>query len=351
MNAVVASPAPLVPGVFENVPMAEYLRMPAVSAHILKVLLDRCPAAARYESWLNPNPEIDGDDDDDNDAKRAGTIAHSGLLEGNFNFVAVIDPRDHPNEKGLGYAKGWTNKSIKEARDRAIGAGKTPVLLKNFRKIEEMVAAARAYLTTVEDPAIRDAFRPDAGQSEVTMVWEEGGSSVRDLPGVEPAPQGTLCRMRPDRVTNDRRIVLDYKTTTGSAEPDAWSRTQLWKMGYYTSACFYKRGFMELFDIDPFYGWLVQEQKRPYLCSLIGLENEAIELGHVKVAYAMEIWKECCRRNQWPAYPTQVCYPELPPWEWGRFQDMRGNRNQDRDQTRDGRQKAALDAVVDALPG
>ena len=42
------------PGIYPGLPMAEYLAIPALSAGILRTLVDRCPRAAWYESWLNP---------------------------------------------------------------------------------------------------------------------------------------------------------------------------------------------------------------------------------------------------------------------------------------------------------
>ena len=54
----------------------------------------------------------------------AGTVAHAILLEGNSDVVTIIDPTNHPAEKTGNIPDGWTNKSIRAARDSARASGK-----------------------------------------------------------------------------------------------------------------------------------------------------------------------------------------------------------------------------------
>ena len=49
----------MTPGIRPGLAMAEYLAAPAVSASLVKKILDECPAAAWFSSYLNPNPETD----------------------------------------------------------------------------------------------------------------------------------------------------------------------------------------------------------------------------------------------------------------------------------------------------
>ncbi len=87
------------------------------------------------------------------------------------------------------------------------------------------------------------------------------------------------------------------------------------KMGYYTSAAFYQRGIKALCGEAPAYVWLVQEQDPPFLCSLVGLDPHGADLGARKIESGLAIWRACELAGQWPAYPTRVCYPEIPQWE------------------------------------
>jgi hypothetical protein len=47
------------PGIYPGLSMAEYLAMPALSASLLQTMLEECPAAAWFDSWLNPKPRVD----------------------------------------------------------------------------------------------------------------------------------------------------------------------------------------------------------------------------------------------------------------------------------------------------
>jgi hypothetical protein len=289
-------------GMHFDVSMHDYLTMPAVSASLLKAMYTRCPRAAWFESWLNPKYEPDLS----SKAQNAGSIAHCILLEGSTESVAVIDPRDYPGKKG-GIPVGWTTDAIKEARDNAIAAGKIPIFPDHMVEIEAMVDAARDFLDSVknDEPAIYAAFQPDGGQSETTIVWNEGK---------------TLCRIRPDRISSDRKLIVDYKTGGTSAEPDQWGRTQMIRMAYYVSASFYKRGVEATFNVSPAYVYLVQQQDAPYLCSLVGVDPHAFDLGARIIDQALRQWQECEASGKWPGYPTHICYPEIPSWEDARHE-------------------------------
>jgi hypothetical protein len=284
------------PGIYPGLPMADYLTAPAVSASVLKTLLDECPAKAWHESWLNPSPSpkeaTDGTD--------KGEVAHEIFLLGSESCVAVIDPDDHPAEKTHEIPKGWTNKSIRTARDEARLAGKIPILAHKMTEIRVMVDAAHSFIAGLRDtePAIWQMFQPDGGDSELTIVAHEGD---------------TLCRIRPDRISKDRMLVGHYKTTGTSAEPDRWGRTQF--LEYYFGAAFYRRIIRTMFGVPSEPVYLVQETAEPYLCSLIGCDPHSMELGASKVAAGLAEWQRCAKNGRWPGYPNRTVYPEIPVWE------------------------------------
>jgi len=280
------------PGVYPNLPMSEYLAIPALSGGVLTTLVQDCPLAAWTDSYLNPNREQSHNMDAD-----IGSVAHKLLLEKSAEGIEVIDPADHPNEKGGGYAQGWTNKSIKAAREQARLAGKIPMLIDAMTDAAEMAATANTFIAGA-DIAVCRAFSQNLGESETTIVWREG-----DL----------LCRIRPDRLSADRRLCVSYKTTPGSANPHRWSRSQL--LDYYVGEAFYQRGIAEVFDEVSSHVFLVQETKKPYLCSLIGLSPAWMELGARKVRHGMHEWRNCLASGVWPGYGGGVAYPDVPVWE------------------------------------
>lgn len=294
------------PGVYLGLTMAQYLAIPALSAGVIRTLLDRCPAAARHGSWLNPDLEPD-----DTDGTDTGSVAHSILLEGSEACCQIFDPADYPNVSGGGVATGWTNKAIKEARAQSRAAGKIPMLAGSMAEVRTMVGAAREFVESLRtsEPAIYAAFQTAGGKSEVTMVWQEGE---------------TLCKLRADRIAADNGVVIDYKTSAMSVEPDRWGRTQLVSMGYYVGASWYRRGVRALTGVDPAYVFLCQETDAPYLCSLVGLDPAGMELGDEKVGAGLREWQRCVTNNAWPGYANRVCYPEIPVWERMRWDERNG---------------------------
>lgn len=287
------------PGIHPGIPMRAYHALPAVNAGLLRTIVERCPAAAFCDSWLNESTRLE---EQPNATLDKGAIAHALLLEGDDSRVAVIDPMAHPAKTTGAIPEGWTNQSIRAARDRAYAEGKLPILKPAMEEIVAMVRAAREFIDKLreEEPAIWRAFQPDGGESEVTMLWDE---------------DGTLCRIRPDRINCERNLVVDYKSTDGSAEPSTWGRAQLIRMGFYQSAAFYRRGIRKLCGTDCDYVFLVQETSYPYLCSLVGVDSSGFALGAAKVDYGLTLWKKCARVGVWPHYPPRVVFVELPPWE------------------------------------
>jgi hypothetical protein len=284
-------------GTHLRLPMRDYLAVPALSSGILVELEERCPRAAWHKSYLNPKRQAG-----DTALTDCGSIAHSILLEGDESGCCVIDPNDHPAEKTGNIPDGWTNKSIRTARDAARLAGKIPVIKGDMAQIRSMVDAARAYIDTlqVEQPDVWAAFQPDGGESEVTMIWDEGG--VR-------------CKARHDRISSDRRVTINAKFCSSSAEPNAWARMQMVRYGHHIGAAFYRRAVRALCrGVEPAAYFLVVEMEPPHLCSLIGVDPHWLELGNQAVQRSLTTWQQCLARGHWPAYAARAAYPEVPGW-------------------------------------
>lgn len=279
----------LVPGIYD-MPMAEYLALPALSSGMCQKLLAQSPLHAWIDSAFNPNRE-----QDNSKVADIGTTMHDLLLGGEGKIV-VINPQDHPTEKDGKFASGWTNKSIRAARDKAYAAGKTPILLAAHQKVELAVNAAREYVAHSE---ISGVF--DSGKAEQTIIWEENG---------------VLCKARPDWLTADCRVCLSYKTTSGTAEPNSWIRTQL--PSYDVSTIFYSRAVASLGVVAQIVH-LVQEQSDPFACSLIALAPSFEQLASRKLDTAIALWADCSSKNHWPAYPSRVCWAEPLPWQENQF--------------------------------
>jgi hypothetical protein len=214
------------------------------------------------------------------------------LLERRSDAIVVVDAPD------------WRTKAAKEQRDAAQAAGCFAVLAHQHTAIVEMVKAAKAF---VESSELGDILT--TGTAEQTVTWQEGE---------------TWCRCRPDLISADGKIVLDYKTT-GSAAPEAFIQ-QIGRMGYDLQSEFYLRG---LESDDPGRGdttflFLAQEITEPYACTLHGLANTYRAIGQSKVQRAIDRWTHCMTTNKWPTYTTQIHWAEPKPWDLAQAEEMTG---------------------------
>jgi hypothetical protein len=270
-----------------TIPADEYqadpCERPSLSASIAHLLCTRSPAHARA-AHPKLNPDLRRAEKEHYDV---GTAAHAMLLEGRDAVVVV----DAPN---------WRTKAAQDERDAARAAGQVPLLLHVLEEVEAMVAAAREQLAAhrAQPPLFSE------GKPEQTLVWEE--------------PGGVLCRARLDWLRDDGRTVDDLKTTSRSANPESYSRT-LFGVGGDVQAAFYVRGVERLTGIVPEFRWCVVETAPPYALSVVSPAPDMLLLGADKVEYAIKAWQHCLERDEWPAYPTEVCYAQAPPWEETRW--------------------------------
>jgi hypothetical protein len=281
------------PGIY-NLPVDAYHgdpseNGPSLSASIANTLLNRSPLHA-WTSHPRLNPDYSPEVDDKFDI---GTVVHALLLQG----IDVMEVLAFPDYK--------TN-AAKEARDLARSHGRVPILVKNAHRVEEMCEAVVKQIARLEC----EPLPLTEGKPEQTIVWEE---------------QGVMCRARIDWLHDDMSAIDDLKTTSRSANPDAWSRN-LYAYGCDVQAAFYLRGLTQI--VDPAsagvgYGtqwrWLVVETTPPYALSVVTPGPDVLALADAKVDYALATWKRCLETDTWPGYPRRVATAELPAWEESRW--------------------------------
>lgn len=255
---------------------------PSLSASLAHVLLSSSPKHA----WT-AHPRLNPDFQRTEEAKfDVGNVCHSLLLQG----IETAEVLPFPD---------WRTNAAKEARDLARSHGRIPMLTKHAHEVEQMVGAVKLQLPlfNVTPPLLQN------GKPEQTLVWEEAG---------------VLCRARLDWLRDDHAAVDDLKTTSRSANPEQWSRT-LFGIGADIQAAFYLRGIKALTGKTPEWRWIVCETAPPYAMSVISPGPAAVELGNAKVDRALELWRTCLATDEWPSYPTQVCYADVPGWEESRW--------------------------------
>lgn len=291
MNSIVAephviSPAYAGPGRHRAMPKGVYhsdpCQQPSLSSHIAQTLLERSPRHAwRDHPRLNPQHEPKTSKQFD-----IGTVAHGLMLGDPETKIKIIA------------AKNWIKKAARIERDQARKQGFTPILAKQADTLAEMVNIGQMQLQTSEAP---DAFTD--GEPEQTLIWSE------------ETEHGTIwCRSRLDWFPNKSNIFYDYKTTGGSAHPDAFE-TSAWDMGYYMQAAFYSRGVRAVTKrrVSEF-RFVVQETTDPFALSICSLSPAALAEADLCVEEAMDLWGWCIKHNEWPGYSGKVAYIDPPPW-------------------------------------
>lgn len=300
MNARSAMPAP---GFYpaSEIPMADYLADPCPVPSLSSGAAHRLLACSPLHCWTQ-HPRLGGRGSSDNNASDMGSVTHD-LLLGGEGKICVLNPEDYRSKPTKADPEGaipvgFTNNAIRAARDEARANGLTPILAGAIAGARAMVEAARAFVAESE---IAGVF--DDGESEVTMLWQE---------------DETWFRARPDWLNHVGRVVLHYKTTKASANPEPFSRGVMDSMGYDVSLGFYRRGFERLTQQqrdDWHHVILCQEQTAPYACSLISLDRAAWAIADGKVERAIDIWRRCMKSGKWPGYSRNIHYATPTPWQ------------------------------------
>lgn len=290
------------PGIY-NLTREEYdadpAPTPSLSASIAKLILERSPAHARLaHPRLNPHYEREALRKFDQ-----GHAAHA-LMLGEADKIVTIAADD------------FRTKAAREARDAAIAAGKLPMLEHHLDDVLTMTGEARKQLARHEEA--QGVFEPDHGKGERSMFWQEADA---------------WCRARPDWLPNAGNICWDYKTTSASANPDAWVRT-LYGVGGDIQPAFYLRGLRAITGKEWHWRWVVQEDEPPYALSVIAPTPTLLALADMKVARALDYWRWCIEKNRWPGYPKDTAYIAPTAWEEARVVAIKDRENAESEQGR-----------------
>lgn len=253
---------------------------PSLSAGVAHRILTQC---SKHAWFAHPrlNPEYQSEDKTEYDL---GACSHAVLLEGEGGIEAIN-------------ASDWRKAEAKEARAQARQRGQIPVLAHKMPEIRAMAAAARLALAECDLGAIDLS----TGVAERTLIWQEGP---------------VWCRARPDWMSADRSLLIDYKSTAGSANPAAWIRNQMVPLGFDMQSVHYRRGNFKTGGKEHAqWLFLVQENYPPFECSFIGLAPGMEEIAERKWHEARGLWQNCMATGKWMGYPRRVAYAEPMPWQ------------------------------------
>lgn len=263
---------------------------PSLSRSTIINLLD-CPRRAFADhAALNPKT---GDEKAESKFD-PGSAAHDLLFEGGKKIFVVEGFDD------------WRKKDAQEAREAARAAGMIPLLQKQYEVAAAMVEVAKTKIAKCQDFKVCNL--EIQGDAELSYFWQEG-----DI----------WCQIRPDWISKDRKLIIDYKTSGTCVNPSIVSG-HVSKMGYAIQHEFYRRGVQSVEGVKPDFVFLFQEDEPPFLCSWIGLDLQMADMAAQKVEWGINKWRECLATGQWDEYPDRICYCEPKPWDMAEWEMKRG---------------------------
>ncbi len=290
-------------GIFAGVSAAKYHGDPLPSASVNASTLHDLDAQSPRHAWVN-HPRLNpawsaGKSTSEQDF---GSAAHSALM--GAGKVEVVD------------AQNWQTDIAKSLRARARKNDATPILKRDWLRIQQMVTVLRQDLRSVDSP-IPDVFDPKyGGVPEVMAAWQQ---------------DGIWCRARADWWIGAKQkamfapngIIVDYKTTGISCAEYAWI-ANAYRIGAPYQAVWYPHGFFEALkqsesattlNAPPRFLFIVQETFEPFAHNVFELSDVAITQAEGDVVGAFNRWHACITTGEWPKYPRRVCQVDPPAWK------------------------------------
>lgn len=259
------------PGIYDNVPAADYHAWNAVSSGTLKRMAHTSPA--HVWSYFNAKKKPPTAD------MRFGTAVHAAILEPDLWASAVTI-------KGLS-PKATAATFEKHAKDHG------PIILaEGWRDMIERI---------VENVlSLDDLPQLSSGVAERCVVWDvytDSGLTVR-------------CKSRMDWCNDN--TMLDIKTTRNLA-PSAFSR-DAHNLGYHISLAHYAASMASVGNEPENVHILAIETQPPFDCGVLRCSEKWLEYGREQWAKALDKLAYCIEMNEWPGYVNAGDELELPAW-------------------------------------
>jgi PDDEXK-like domain of unknown function (DUF3799) len=283
------------PGIYQ-MPAEEYhadpCPVPSLSRSIAKKLIDQSPEHAHRK-----HPRLGGAGDIvPNKAMDMGSAVHTLLLDQGTQLVEMQSTYGPKHERAGEPVDDFMTKAAKEERNYIRERGGVPILKCDMPKIERCAEVAKSKLLKLQDGA--GFFAP--GQSEAVIAWQEG-----DI----------WLRIMVDRLPNDPALPMyDLKITGMSAAPGQWERRL--QTEYAFQDAFYRRGLKAVRGGNPQpMRFIVIEDQEPHGTTIQAAADTLQQIADEEVEEAIQTWRRCMRKNDWPGYPPFTAWIEPTSWQ------------------------------------
>lgn len=260
----------MIPGIYKDLAMAEYHKRIGLSK---TGMVDFCKAPILYYERYHL-----GLIKKETQAMRRGKAFHA-LQDGTFPILYAIGPE----------VKSRSEKKWKDFV--ASNPGKVCLKPSEAAELIGMTEAVRLHRKASE-------ILKQPGDDELSFYWID-------------AITGILLKCRPDRITADFDIVVDFKTAADPT-PDAF-RSSAYDRHYYVSAALTLEGIEAATGKRPSaYYYLAVSPTRPYLVGLYKAMPDEIKLGQEFIRSNLMPFKLCQDSDSWPGLPDEVIPNGLP---------------------------------------
>lgn len=139
-------------------------------------------------------------------------------------------------------------------------------------------------------PAARALLRRP-GKAEQSIYWRDPET-------------GTLCRCRPDYLTDDD-FCVDLKSTEDASQ-EGFSKS-IANYRYHVQDPYYSDGIMQATGrrVRGFF-FIAVEKAFPHAVQVFQIDEESRELGRAEYVRDMQVYAECERTGVWPAYSERI---------------------------------------------
>lgn len=261
----------------------------AISSSPLKILLQQTPAHFR-SAWLT-GPTVD----EEKDHFRYGSLAHMALLEPDrFRSSYVLEPIfEAPTKEGKMSTQSKAAREQKKEWYESLDPGTLVVTEKDFEAITGSIESIIAH--------------EKASKVIVGAQTEKSGYFRHPLTGIK-------CRIRPDIIHIDKRVVIDFKTTRDAGR-EFFSK-EIARHMYHMSLAFYGMGIKEITGWEPeIYAILAVEKEPPYAVALYTLKQATIETAKAWCNEGLDILKKCIEMDKWPSHQEGAAEDiDIPEW-------------------------------------
>lgn len=220
---------------------------------------------------------------------RFGSALHA-KMDGSFADDYVIGPEVKSRAE-----KAWKDFCSKHPERIVLKPSENKLL-------DETKEAVLSFMPTQKILAAPGAF-------EVSYVWDDPMMGVR-------------CKARPDFISADQRIVIDFKTAR-DAHHLGFQRSA-YEHGYYVSAAHTLDGVRTLTGVEPeAYIFLVVQSSNPPLVAAYRATEEEIHLGREFIRRNLALYLQCERSGEWPGLAQEILPLGLPRYGASELQKLK----------------------------